>query len=307
MSLSKNICLNCGKMGHQHKQCNDPIISCGIICFNICPELNISNKLIENYFFNKFIDISEFNYINIDNIKHIPYFYDKIKILMVRHKHSLNYIDFIRGKYSTNDEKQINKLFQLMTQDENLLILNSDFDNLWNDLWKETAKNKLYQKEYILSKNKFAELKLKKFYNLIALDKLSKYTEPEWGFPKGRRNANEMNLQCAIREFTEETNIDISDLHVLERLNYINEEYVGTNQLNYRHIYYVASSPTELELNTNDQINEIGKVEWFTIQNAIDKIRPYNNTRTKIIHQLYFFLINLIISIKNNTNTLVQF
>jgi 8-oxo-dGTP pyrophosphatase MutT (NUDIX family) len=163
------------------------------------------------------------------------------------------------------------------------------------------------KKEYILSKNKFAELKLKKFYNLIALDKLSKYTEPEWGFPKGRRNANEMNLQCAIREFTEETNIDISDLHVLERLNYINEEYVGTNQLNYRHIYYVASSPTELELNTNDQINEIGKVEWFTIQNAIDKIRPYNNTRTKIIHQLYFFLINLIIGIKNNTNTLVQF
>ena len=43
--------------------------------------MGITNKHIENYFYNKFIDLSEFNYSNLNNIKMIPYFYDKIKIL----------------------------------------------------------------------------------------------------------------------------------------------------------------------------------------------------------------------------------
>ena len=33
------------------------------------------------------------------------------------------------------------------------------------------------------------------------------YFEQEWSFPKGRRNFNEFDLDCAIREFEEETNL----------------------------------------------------------------------------------------------------
>ena len=33
----------------------------------------------------------------------------------------------------------------------------------------------------------------------------SDWTEQEWGFPKGRRNFQEKDYDCAIREFTEET------------------------------------------------------------------------------------------------------
>ncbi len=31
------------------------------------------------------------------------------------------------------------------------------------------------------------------------------WIEPEWGFPKGRRNNQETDLDCALREFKEET------------------------------------------------------------------------------------------------------
>ena len=33
----------------------------------------------------------------------------------------------------------------------------------------------------------------------------------EWEIPKGRRNINESNKECAMREFEEETNININD------------------------------------------------------------------------------------------------
>lgn len=299
MNSPKNTCLNCGKSGHQVKSCKEPVISYGIVCFNINSQLGITNKNMENYFYNKFIDISEFNYSNLNNIKLIPYFYDKIKILMIRRKNSMNYIEFLRGKYDIEDKAQIQKLFQLMTLEENLKIKNGNFDDLWSELWKETAKSKIYQKEYNLSLLKFEELKLNNFYDLLESENLSKYLEPEWGFPKGRRNNNEKNLNCAIREFCEETSIDANCLHIFERLNCLDEEYLGTNSIEYKHIYYLASSEKELDLsiNNDNQIYEIGDMAWFTIPDAINKIRTYNNQRIKMIHQMYFFIINLIVEI----------
>lgn len=307
MNSPKNLCLNCGKQGHQFKSCDEPIISYGVICFNIGNIIN--NKQIENYFYNKFLDIGEFNYSNLDNLSLIPHFYDKIKILMVRRKDSLNYIEFIRGKYNVDNKEQIDKLFKLMTKEENIKILSLDFDELWNELWKETAKSKIYQKEYNLSKLKFEELKANNFYNLIGFgtSNLSEYDEPEWGFPKGRRNSNEKNLDCAIREFIEETNIDSNYLHILERLNCVIEEYQGTNLINYRHVYYLASINDEIELdiNNDNQLHEIGDIRWFTIPEAITKIRPYHDKRIQMIHQIYFFLINLVVDMKGiNKNVL---
>ncbi len=309
MNSQKNICLNCGKLGHQYKLCNEPILSYGIICFNINNEFNVSNKTIEKYFYNKFIDISEFNYSHLNNINLIPCFYDKIKVLMIRRKHSLNYIEFMRGKYDTTNKEQISKIFKLMTKDENIKIKNNSFEFLWNELWKETAKSKIYQKEYNLSKIKFNELKENNFYELLEVNELSQYTEPEWGFPKGRRNASEKNLNCAIREFEEETSIDLNNLHLLERLNCIEEEYMGTNSITYRHIYYMASSESEIKLDinnsNNNQLYEIGDIGWFTIPESIEKTRPYYEKRIKMIHQLYFFLINLIVDIQKTSNKFI--
>ena len=73
MNSNKHICLNCGKNGHMLKSCTDPISSYGIICFKL-ENININNKTIENFFYNKFLDINEFNYQNLDNIKHLAKF-----------------------------------------------------------------------------------------------------------------------------------------------------------------------------------------------------------------------------------------
>ncbi len=295
MNSPKNICLNCGKTGHMLKSCYEPVVSYGIICFKLSNDFNISNKHIENYFYNKFLDICEFNYQNLENIKYIPLFYDKIKLLMVRRKNSLNYIEFLRGKYDLANKVHLGQMFKYMTQEENNKIKAGDFDSMWGELWKETAKNKTYQKEFTQSKSKFNELVKNNFYNLLESELLSKYHEPEWGFPKGRRNIAEKNLDCAVREFHEETNFGVPNINLFERLNCLEEEYEGTNLVKYKHVYYIASATDEenLKFKNIDHLYEIGEIAWFTIPEAIEKIRPYYESRIKIIHQIYFFIINL--------------
>ena len=308
MNSQKIQCLNCGKSGHQFKSCDEPVISYGIICFNLDSTLNLSNKSIKNYFYNKYIDIEEFNYSNLNNLKLIPLFYDKIKILMIRRKNSMNYIEFLRGKYDPSDINNLKNIFSLMTKEENLKILNNNFEFLWNELWKDTAKSKIYQKEFNLSKLKFEELKENNFHDILNENNLSCYQEAEWGFPKGRRNTNEQNILCAIREFNEETGLGFENLHILERLSCAEEEYIGTNGIKYKHIYYLASSEKELELTINNdyQIYEIGDMSWFSIPEALEKIRDYNDKKISMIKQLYFFLINLYIDIEKNKKMSIE-
>jgi ADP-ribose pyrophosphatase YjhB (NUDIX family) len=292
--MNKNACLNCGKIGHIYKNCDESIISYGIICFKI---LGVRNDEIENYLYNKFLEISEYNYSNLNRINLIPQFYNKIKILMVKRRNSLNYIDFIRGKYNITSIDQITKLFRLMTKSEIEKIKSEEFDTLWVDLWRETSRNKIYQKEYNISKNKFYELRKLNYYNIED----SEYIEPEWGFPKGRRNMNEKSIECAIREFTEETKLN--NIILLERVNNITEEYLGTNLIKYKHIYYMGLSDDN---NIDTTItNEISEIAWLTIPEAINKTRKYYNERIKLLHQIYFFILNIAVDIKDQIELII--
>ena len=63
-----------------------------------------------------------------------------------------------------------------------------------------------------MSREKFNSLKVgiklqSNEYNLESLinECENNWNEPEWGFPKGRRNFQEKDLTCALREFEEET------------------------------------------------------------------------------------------------------
>lgn len=307
MNSPKNICLNCGKYGHIVKLCKEPILSCGIICFNINSLFCSNFNKYVNYYFNNDVDIVEYNMSQLNNLLHnselLSSYYNMVKILMVRRKHSLNYIEFLRGKYELETLKDKN-IFKLMSYDEIQKIKTNDFNVLWNELWTVTANDKIYKKEYNLSKNKFNTLIKNNFYNLLDCMDDFKYMEPEWEFPKGRKNLHENNLNCALREFNEETHIDLDSLNIMKSLN-IMEDYIGTNMKNYRHIYYLANTMTEIEVSQdNVQLNEIGDIAWFTIPEAIEKIRPYYNTKINVIHQIYLFIVNIIIEINKNNNTI---
>lgn len=297
----KAYCVNCGKLGHNLKECSEPIYSYGIICMKVDNEVIPSPYIIENFLINKIIDIDTFNYSNLSNINKIDYYKDKIKFLLVQRKHSFSYVEFIRGKYDENDKDEISKLLNLMTEYEIENIINNDFEHLWAELWQKTSKNKAYQKEFELSNKKFNFLKEK--YNLAHLiDFKNLYDSPEWGFPKGRRDKNEKNFYCAVREFEEETGIDQSKYLILNRLNTVEESVIGSQNNLYKLVYYLGLSFEEYDLNISNEFQkyEIGDMKWLTYDEVISKIRDYYDEKITLIHKVYFMMVNLIENIKKS-------
>ena len=290
MSNKNYYCSNCGKYGHSNKKCLEPITSLGIICYKYDKELNINHNFVEDFLNKKHLKIDDYNFKHTNNLLKLNFFKDKIKFLMIRRKHSLNYIEFIRGLYNKNDLKKLVNMFELMSPHELNMIKNNDLNFLWSNLWKKTSKYKIYQKEFKKSENNFNYLKnnhiLEKLLEITPL-----YDSPEWGFPKGKRNNFEKNFDCAKREFYEETNIKDEDHIILRNLYCINENYVGTNKLNYRHIYYISIANSEIKENSYNN-NEVGEIGWFNWDDAINIIRPYYTCKIELLNKIFLFAVN---------------
>ena len=88
------------------------------------------------------IDISSYNEINLKAFNNIFKFKNNIKFLLIRRKHTLNYIEFLRGRYEIDDINSLVHLLELMTPDELDFIKSNDFDTLWLDLWQRIIKFK---------------------------------------------------------------------------------------------------------------------------------------------------------------------
>jgi 8-oxo-dGTP pyrophosphatase MutT (NUDIX family) len=121
-------------------------------------------------------------------------------------------------------------------------------------------------------------------------DNLSEYTEPEWGFPKGRRMRGETDLACAVREFGEETNVS-RDAYIVLKNIVLEETFVGLNKIQYKHIYFVAllKHPDLLNLSqrfTSMQRREISGIAWKTMAEADNLIRPHHIERLGMLEQL---------------------
>jgi 8-oxo-dGTP pyrophosphatase MutT (NUDIX family) len=252
-----NFCNNCGKHGHLFHQCKNPITSLGIIVFN-------DEKYRE------------------DNSNDIEY-------LMIRRKDSLGYVDFMRGKYPLFNKRYLLNIINEMTDKEKLRLLNKDFDELWDELWGDYV-GVQYRGEEKTSNEKFNSLKIgitlsHDDYNLESLIKLSKtgWRDPEWGFAKGRRNFQEKDLNCALREFEEETGYNKNSLKLIQNLIPIEEIFSGSNYKSYKHKYYLAFLDKNVDPIADFQKSEVSKVKWLSYSKCVDLIRPYNLERINVL------------------------
>lgn len=300
------LCTNCGRTNHEYRNCKEPIISLGIILIKFSEDLR------------KMCDIQQSDSINsqgisIKNMKDIENFSllrDNIKFLMIRRKHSIGYIDFIRGKYRNDNYDALIFLFQQMTKEEITKIGSMTFDELWNDFWDNSTRGSSYHKDYQISRSKFNKLKncdetqlSLKFY-VDNVDPL--WNEAEWGFPKGRRTRYEKDINCAIREFEEETSFTDKDFLLSKGIKPLKEEFLGTNNLKYKYIYYVAIANSDkipsIDPNNINQLGEIGDIGYFSYTDALLMIRDKHHERKKILTKLYMYIINLLLSELNNVN-----
>jgi 8-oxo-dGTP pyrophosphatase MutT (NUDIX family) len=253
MNKNINICNNCGKSGHQFNQCKLPIISYGIVLFR--------------------------------------YKENTVEFLMIRRKDSFGFIDFIRGKYLLYNISQIQDIVNEMSISEKKSLLNNNFDKLWKDMWGETS-NIQFKNEEISSFKKYELIKNGIIVNneRICLQDIvdksnTSWNETEWEFPKGRRNYKEKDLECALREFEEETGISRNEIAVIENILPFEEIFIGTNYKSYKHKYFLAKlndnfSDSNLD---NFQKTEVSKLEWKSFNECLKSIRPYNLEKKKLI------------------------
>ena len=249
--INNNICNNCGKHGHMFHQCKLPITSYGIILFGSSDQ--------------------------------------GLKFLMIRRKDSFGYIDFIRGKYSPYNIEQIEKCIDGMSMEEKTRILTEPFDVLWKLLWGDSNISQ-YKSEESCSCKKFETIKNGLFINeqytnlseIVSKSETS-WSETEWEFPKGRRNFQEKDLDCALREFEEETGLVQKDITVVDNLLPFEEVFIGSNHKSYKHKYFLAHMNKMEQSMQNFQKSEVSKLEWKTLRECLESIRPYNLEKKNMI------------------------
>lgn len=203
---------------------------------------------------------------------------------MVKRKDSMAYMEFIRGKYDPADTDYICKLMKNMTKQEQQQIVTEDFDTIWTKLWGVGRDTK--SSEYYTAKENYEQIDRRRLIESVP----SSFTDPEWGFPKGRRSKGESDLECAVREFWEETNIKSDAYSVLPKLS-LTEIFTGTNNIQYKHVYFIALLndasllPNE-KLLTSMQRREVSEVGWKTLAESKQITRPHYAERKKILSSL---------------------
>ena len=190
-------CQNCGSKGHHHRDCKEPKSSLGVI-----------------------------SYTKDEN--------NNVKFLMICRRNTIGFVQFLRGQYVNSDIEYIQKLFDVMTNQEIDYIKTKDFNFLWEYLWLDnfySKSNDKIRRDKAIAQSKYDKINSGYNFNDNTINikyfidnKTDFYEEPEWGFPKGRRNFNETNFQTAKREFCEETGISDNDIFISNTAPHFNEE-----------------------------------------------------------------------------------
>lgn len=99
---------------------------------------------------------------------------------------------------------------------------------------------------------------------------LVQHNAGHWGLPKGHMEENETEVETAIREVKEETNIDVI---VEENRRYVVEYYPKEDTFK-QVIFFLATCKTE---KVKRQEAEIQNIEWLSFEDAIERITYINS------------------------------
>lgn len=258
------ICNNCFKEGHFYKDCDEPLMSFGLCCY----------KKVE----------------------------DEYKFLMVSRRNTFTYIEFLRGLYDILDIEYIQNMFNKMNKEEKQNILTKNFKVLWENIWLTNVNNRKNKTEFYKGIIKFNILKNGFYRNNTLYDlkyyienSSTDYTDPEWYFPKGKKEKNETEIEASLREFIEETNIKKENIKIKENIK-LEEIHVGSNNKKYKTILYLSEYKEDDYLKVinnfkegiknNFQKIEIGNIKWISLDELKTYFRKYEKSKIELINQI---------------------
>ena len=122
--------------------------------------------------------------------------------------------------------------------------------------------------------------------NSIITETKSDWVDTEWGFPKGRRNYQEKDLSCALREFEEETGFLRANVHLIQNIIPYEEIFTGSNMKSYKHKYFVGHINSNILPTNHFQETEVSDIKWLNYEECLQYIRPYNLEKCNILTKL---------------------
>lgn len=258
------ICNNCFKEGHFYKDCDEPLMSFGLCCYK--------------------------------KIK------DEYKFLMVSRRNTFTYIEFLRGLYDILDIEYIQNMFNKMNTEEKKNILTKNFKVLWENIWLTNVNNRKNKTEFYKGIIKFNILK-NGFYkdnvlydlNYYVDNSVTDYKDPEWYFPKGKKDKHETEIEASLREFIEETNIDEKNISIDKNVK-LEETHIGSNNKKYKTILYLSQYKNDDYNNIVENFNngiknsfqkiEIGNIQWISLDELKKYFRKYEKSKIELINQI---------------------
>ena len=261
-------CLNCGVRGHTYRECRLPVMSYGVLAIQV-----ISKELAPT------VDAP---------VEKEP------RYLLIRRKDSLSYVEFMRGKYALTNHAYIQLLCNEMTTEERRRLLTLSFSEQWHTLWSG-QRTRQFRNESDAAQAVFDAFRASGDSNGRSLASYVEacthhYDEPEWGFPKGRRNIHETDIRCAVREWTEETGLPSEALHILP-VPPCEEAYTGSNGIPYKQIYYLGTcaTSTTVDLSPENPVmtREIGGIRWCSVEEALALLRRTNPVKRELLQQIH--------------------
>ena len=272
----KQICTNCGGTGHTFRQCIAPVTSYGVIMVRAPAGFDIASQL------SKHPDL-------VTGMENQP-----LQFLLIQRRDSLGFIELMRGRYKVSDVEYIRLHMGGVTEEERRKYRDGPFEVTWNSMWGLDHSH-LYRNEYELAKAKWEQIhkgvtdvngKIWTVDEIIASSG-PPASSPEWGFPKGRRDAQESDYVCAMREMYEETGVTEEDVIPIQNIEPLVESFFGSNHVHYCHKYYVVWVPdtvkVEMDRDNAHMMREIGDLQWFGLEEALAHLRPENVEKKEVL------------------------
>ena len=218
---------------------------------------------------------------------------DEIKFLMTLRRDTFCYESMIRGMYINYNV--LADYISHFTREERDRILKYPFDMLWKDLWVST-KRRLYRIEYKKAKDKY----MKNIETILSLvTNLTKFDDEMWEFPKGKMFSEETPIECALREFEEETNIDKNFIHLVKNAGTYEDYFLGNDKRKYESVYYLgyihngSDIPFSFQLcphNMRDKYvsDEVMNIKWLSYEEALHRCSKNKKEILRSIYKLVY-------------------
>ena len=205
----------------------------------------------------------------------------------------------------------LRKLSSGLTHHERRLVLSAPFDQLYalflpkdtTGLSRKQTRRINWRRQYI--RRRFGVIRSTPAYFAVISDEYTTaWCEPEWEFPKGRRNTkHEPGAKCALREFSEETGYDGTsdiELHNPGRVVFV-ERYCSINRIHYENTYYLgfmcSDAPPVFNPKANrNQRHEISAVRWVDLEDVPLMLRISQKTKRECMLAVQKYLTRPIFS-----------